>query len=76
MRNGVLFFLQGPLVFPLPTPYLPTNFARSEGMCYEAEGVRECILAGRKESDVMTLDHTQIVADIMETVMRNLGSNY
>ncbi len=58
---------------PLPPPYLPTKYLRSEGLCYEAEAVRQCILNGQKESDVMTLDHTQIVADIMDIVMRDLG---
>lgn len=42
-------------------------------MCYEAEEVRECITAGKKECAIMPLEHTQIVADIMDTVMRQIG---
>lgn len=59
--------------FPLPTPYLPTNFAKSEGLCYEAEAVRQCLSSGKKESDIMPLQHTQIVANIMDTAMQQLG---
>ena len=61
------------MVFSLPDPYLPTNFLNSSGMCYEAEAVRQCLESGKKECEVMTLEHTQIVADIMDTVMNQLG---
>lgn len=61
------------MTFPLPTPYLPTNFARSEGMCYEAQEVRKCLNDGKRESDIMPLQHTQIVANIMDAVMEQLG---
>ena len=37
------------MVFPLPEPYLPTNFLNSEGMGYEAEAVRQCLSEGKKE---------------------------
>ena len=59
--------------YPLPKPYLPTKFLNSVGMCYQAEAVRQCINSGKKESEVMSLQHTQIVADIMDTVMKQLG---
>lgn len=59
--------------YPLPTPYLATNFANSEGLCYEAEEVRQCLCSGKKESTIMPLQHTQIVANIMDTVMHQLG---
>ena len=62
--------------FPLPEPYLPTNFRNSSGMCYEAEAVRQCIRNGQRESDIMPLEHTQIVADIMDSVMKQLGNNH
>ena len=32
--------------YPLPEPYLPTNFLNSTGMRYEAEEVRQCLLKG------------------------------
>ena len=62
--------------FPLPTPYQPTNFPNSEGMCYEAEEVRRCLQEGKKESDVMSLNETQLVADIMDDIMKQLGVVY
>ena len=59
--------------FPLPKPYLPTNFANSEGFCYEAEEVRHCLQEGKKESAVMPLEETQLVAEIMDEVMKQVG---
>ena len=59
--------------FPLPTPYMSTNYANSVGLCYEAEEVKSCLEGGKKESDIMPLSHTQITADIMETAMSQLG---
>ena len=45
-------------------------------MCYEAEEVRKCLQDGRKESAILPLRHTQIVADIMEYAMKELGVVY
>ena len=59
--------------FPLPKPYLPTNFSNSEGLCYEAEEVRRCLQEGKKESAVMPLEETQLVAEIMDEVMKQVG---
>uniref|UniRef100_A0A1X7UZZ8 Trans-1,2-dihydrobenzene-1,2-diol dehydrogenase n=1 Tax=Amphimedon queenslandica TaxID=400682 RepID=A0A1X7UZZ8_AMPQE len=67
---------EGTKEFPLPKPYQPTNFANSEGMCYEAEEVRRCLQEGKKESDIMTLNETQLVADIMDDIMKQLGVIY
>ena len=68
--------LQGVLEFSLPTPYLPTNFPNSVGLRYEAAAVRECILAGKTESDVAPLDQSQIISDIMESGVQTLGVKY
>ena len=64
---------QGVEEFPLPRPFLPTTFTNGVGLCYEAEAVRQCINSGKKESDIMSLQHTQIVADVMDTVKKQLG---
>ncbi len=64
------------LDFPLPEPYLPTNFLNSVGLRYEAIAVREYILAGKTESDVAPLEQTQIVADIVESALQTLGVKY
>ena len=62
--------------YPLPTPYQPTNFANSEGMCYEAEEVRQCLRQHKMESSVMSLSDSQLVADIMDEVMKQVGVVY
>ena len=68
---------QGPLEFPLPSPYLPTNFDNSAGLRYEAMEVKSCLESNRKESEIMPLSHTQIVVEIMEDVLKQLGAvNY
>ena len=56
--------------------YLPTNYTNSEGLGYEAEAVRNCLQEGKKESDVMPLSQTQLVAEIMDSVMKQLGVVY
>lgn len=43
--------------YPVPEPALPLNFINSTGMCYEAEEVRRCLLAGAELHDQHTL-HT------------------
>ena len=62
------------LEFPLPTPSGPTNFINSEGLCYEAMEVKRCIMEGKLESETMPLSHTQMVSDIMKTVIKQIGS--
>ena len=36
--------------------------------------MRQCLQAGMKESDVMPLEQSIIVAEIMESVMKQLGT--
>ena len=69
----IAILLQGVLKFPLPAPHLPVNNLNSTGLCYEAEEVRQCIRSGKTESEIMPLVHTQMVANIMDTVMKQLG---
>ena len=57
----------------LALDHTSTKYLNSTGMRYEAEAVRQCLSEGKKESEVMSLEHTQIVADIMDTVMKQLG---
>jgi len=64
-----LYSLQGTKEFALPSRSHPTNFQRSEGLCYEAEEVRQCLSHDQKESEIMSLDATQLVADIMDEVI-------
>ena len=60
--------------FPLPSPYLPTNFDNSTGLRYEAMEVKSCLESNRKESEIMPLSHTHITMEIMEDVLKQLGS--
>ena len=62
--------------FPLPEPYLPTNFPNSTGLRYEAEEVYKCIKGGKKESSVMPLEQSLIVAEIAEEIMKQIGVIY
>ena len=48
---------------------------RSEGLGYEAEAVRVCLSQNLKESDVMTLDHTAMVAEIMDEVIKQVHAS-
>ena len=66
--------VQGVLEFPLPSPYLPTNFTNSVGLRYEAVEVKECLELKKKESEIMPLSHTQITMEIMEDVRKQLGA--
>ncbi len=59
--------------FPIPQPYMPTIFDNSQGFCYEAEEVRRCLSEGKKESDAMSLQETQLVAELMDEVLRQVG---
>lgn len=62
--------------FPLPPPSQPLNFANSTGLRYEAQHVRQCLLQGLKESPVMSLAHSELVASIMDEVRQQLGVTY
>ena len=66
-------YTQGVLEFPLPSPYLPTNFSNSTGLRYEAMEVKTCLESNRKEGETMPLSHTQITMEIMEDIMKQLG---
>ena len=72
-----MFYTQGVLEFPLPSPYQSTNFTNSTGLRYEAMEVKECLESNRKESEVMPLSHTHITMEIMEDILKQLGAiNY
>ncbi|KAM4825382.1 trans-1,2-dihydrobenzene-1,2-diol dehydrogenase [Thomomys bottae] len=55
--------------FPLPQVSKKAyNFPDGEGMTYEAKHVRECLRKGLKESPVITLAESELLADILEEV--------
>jgi len=61
--------------FPLP-PGKKTNFDNSMGLAYQCHEVRRCILNGLKESPVVSHKETQLIAEIMESVRKQLGVVY
>ncbi|XP_027015077.2 trans-1,2-dihydrobenzene-1,2-diol dehydrogenase [Tachysurus fulvidraco] len=62
--------------YPVPEPYLPTNFINSTGMRYEAEEVRQCLLKGLKESSRMSHSDSALLAEIMDECRRQVGVVY
>ncbi|XP_008567534.1 PREDICTED: trans-1,2-dihydrobenzene-1,2-diol dehydrogenase [Galeopterus variegatus] len=63
--------------FPLPpTPNKEFNFLNGAGMSYEAQHVRECLRKGLKESPVITLAESELLADILEEVRKAIGVTF
>ncbi|XP_053308034.1 trans-1,2-dihydrobenzene-1,2-diol dehydrogenase-like [Spea bombifrons] len=62
--------------FPLPPSTKPMNFTNSTGLSYEAEHVRQCLLKGLKESPLMSLADSELLATIMEEVRKQLGVTF
>uniref|UniRef100_A0A250XYP4 Trans-1,2-dihydrobenzene-1,2-diol dehydrogenase n=1 Tax=Castor canadensis TaxID=51338 RepID=A0A250XYP4_CASCN len=57
--------------FPLPqVPNKEFNFHNSMGITYEAKHVRECLQKGLKESPVIPLAESELLADILEEVKK------
>jgi len=62
--------------FPLPTSDKKFHFPNSAGLCYEAEHVRQCLLNGYKESPVMTLKESLILAEINDEIRRQVDVRF
>ncbi|XP_020859666.1 trans-1,2-dihydrobenzene-1,2-diol dehydrogenase isoform X2 [Phascolarctos cinereus] len=64
--------------FPLPkvADTEKFNFSNSIGMVYEAQHVRQCLLQGLKESPVMPLAESELLADILEEARRQIGLRF
>ncbi|CAN9506760.1 unnamed protein product [Ophioblennius macclurei] len=62
--------------YPLPAPGMPLNFTSSTGMRYEAEEVRQCLLAGLKESKVMPHADSLLLAEVEDEIRRQIGTVY
>ncbi|XP_069462243.1 trans-1,2-dihydrobenzene-1,2-diol dehydrogenase-like [Ambystoma mexicanum] len=60
--------------FPLPPTSKTMNYHHSTGMSYEAEHTRQCLLKGLKESPVMSLADSELLANIMTEVRRQVGA--
>uniref|UniRef100_A0A2K6FX25 Dihydrodiol dehydrogenase n=1 Tax=Propithecus coquereli TaxID=379532 RepID=A0A2K6FX25_PROCO len=62
--------------FPLPPVPKESNFRNTAGMCYEAKHVRECLRKGLKESPVIPLAESELLADILEEVRKTIGVTF
>ncbi|KAI5935980.1 trans-1,2-dihydrobenzene-1,2-diol dehydrogenase [Manis javanica] len=63
--------------FPLPpAPNKDFNFTNGIGMIYEARHVRECLRKGLKESPVIPLAESELMADILEEVRKAIGVTF
>ena len=55
---------------------LDYNFPNSNNLAHEAQHVRECILAGKLESPLLSLDESLVIAEIMEDIRKQVGVVY
>ncbi|XP_049756663.1 trans-1,2-dihydrobenzene-1,2-diol dehydrogenase [Elephas maximus indicus] len=62
--------------FPLPPIPNKCNFTNGAGMTYEAKHVRECLRKGLKESPVIPLAESELLADILEEVRKVIGVTF
>lgn len=71
--RGVYPSNQLAMEFPLPETHFTTNYPYSIGLRYEAQEVYECLKEGKKQSDKLPLEHSLIVAEIVDEVFKQLG---
>ncbi|XP_028333998.2 trans-1,2-dihydrobenzene-1,2-diol dehydrogenase [Physeter macrocephalus] len=63
--------------FPLPpAPGKEFSFTNGMGMSYEAKHVQECLQKGLKESPVIPLAESELLADILEEVRKATGITF
>ncbi|KAJ8775449.1 hypothetical protein J1605_016299 [Eschrichtius robustus] len=63
--------------FPLPpAPGKEFNFTNGMGMSYEAKHVQECLQKGLKESLVIPLAESELLADMLEEVRKATGITF
>ncbi|XP_056398262.1 trans-1,2-dihydrobenzene-1,2-diol dehydrogenase-like [Hyla sarda] len=58
--------------YPLPPTKKHLYFSNSTGLSYEAEHVRQCLQKGLKESPIMSLTESELLASIIEEVHNQL----
>jgi len=67
---------EGTIDYEYPEAKIPFNYTNSVGLRYEAQHVRECLKKGLKESPVVSLDETLLLAELMESVRKQVGVDY
>ena len=62
--------------YPLPEPCMPGSYTNCTGLRYEAQEVYHCLKEGKKESRVMSLEQSLIIAEVADDVMNKLGVEF
>ncbi|XP_029425286.1 trans-1,2-dihydrobenzene-1,2-diol dehydrogenase isoform X2 [Nannospalax galili] len=62
--------------FPLPILGKKYNFLNGEGFSYEANHVRECLRKGLKESPLVPLAESELLAEILEEARKAIGVSF
>lgn len=62
--------------WPLPKATHDFNFPNSCGFIYEADEIRKCIRAGKKESDFVTHNDSILIARLMDEIRKQIGVKY
>ncbi len=62
--------------FALPEGKHVFNFPNSAGLGYEAQHVRECLEKGLTESPLLPHSETLMIAELMETIRKQVGVKY
>ncbi|XP_061444670.1 trans-1,2-dihydrobenzene-1,2-diol dehydrogenase-like [Rhineura floridana] len=77
MNSPTVMFLKGnQWEWPLPPSPEPLYFEHDIGLRYEAEHVRQCLLKGLKESPIMPLHESEIIATISDEARKQVGVLY
>lgn len=61
---------------PLPKAKYHFNFTNTCGLRYEAEEVRKCIRAGKKECEYATHNDSLVIAHIEDEIRKQIGVQY
>jgi len=62
--------------YPLPKENMKMNFVNGTGMHYQCIEVRNCILKGELESKVVSHADTLLIAEILESIRKQVGVVY
>lgn len=66
-------------VHRVPMPGLtkgPYHFGNSEGLLYEAQEVRRCLQAGLKETPIVPMEESILLAEIRDEIRKQVGVTY
>ncbi|KAG4072850.1 hypothetical protein HA402_002593 [Bradysia odoriphaga] len=66
----------GVIEFALPKSDKKINYWNSTGLSYQCQEVRRCIQNGLTESPILTLDETVLLAEMRESIRKQIGVVY